>query len=73
MSEVSIAFTTSLVQLFSRVRLCDSMICSMPGLPVHHQLPELAHFSFSWLISASPSDPPLSPDSSLKGFQQRNV
>ena len=42
MSEGSIAFTTSLVQLFSRVRLCNSMICSMPGLPVHHQLPELA-------------------------------
>ena len=22
--------------------LCDPMDCSMPGLPVHHQLPELA-------------------------------
>ena len=21
--------------------LCDPMDCSMPGLPVHHQLPEL--------------------------------
>ena len=30
----------SSVQLLSRVRLCDSMVCSMPGLPVHHQLPE---------------------------------
>ena len=28
------------VQLLSRVRLCDPMNCSMPGLPVHHQLPE---------------------------------
>ena len=26
----------------SRVRLCDSMDCSTPGLPVHHQFPELA-------------------------------
>ena len=26
----------------SRPTLCDSMDCSMPGLPVHHQLPELA-------------------------------
>ena len=27
----------SSVQLLSHVRLCDSMDCSMPGLPVHHQ------------------------------------
>ena len=27
---------------FSRVRLCDPMDSSTPGLPVHHQLPELA-------------------------------
>ena len=30
----------SSVQLLSRVQLCDPMNCSMPGLPVHHQLPE---------------------------------
>ena len=34
----------SLVQFRSVVRscptLCDPMDCSMPGLPVHHQLPE---------------------------------
>ena len=24
----------------SRLTLCDPMDCSMPGLPVHHQLPE---------------------------------
>ena len=30
------------VQLLSPVRLCDSVDCSMPGFPVHHQLPELA-------------------------------
>ena len=28
------------VQSLSRVRLCDPMDCSTPGLPVHHQLPE---------------------------------
>ena len=35
-------FTAQLssVQLLSRVRLCDPMNRSMPGLPVHHQLPE---------------------------------
>ena len=32
--------TISSVQLLSRVRLCDPMNCSTPGLPVHHQLPE---------------------------------
>ena len=30
----------SSVQSLSHVRLCDPMNCSMPGLPVHHQLPE---------------------------------
>ena len=31
------------VQSLSRVQLfCDLMDCSMPGLPVHHQVPELA-------------------------------
>ena len=32
----------SSVQLLSRVRLCDPVDCSTQGLPVHHQLPELA-------------------------------
>ena len=27
-------------QSLSRVRLCDSMNCNTPGIPVHHQLPE---------------------------------
>ena len=30
----------SSVQSLSHVRLCDPMDCSMPGLPVHHQLLE---------------------------------
>ena len=33
--------TISSVQLFSRVRICNPMDCSMPDFPVHHQLPEL--------------------------------
>ena len=32
----------SSVQLLSRVQLCNSMDCSSPGFPVHHQLLELA-------------------------------
>ena len=31
----------SSVQLLSGVRLCDPMDCSMPGFPVHDELPEL--------------------------------
>ena len=30
------------LQFLSRDLLCDPVDCSMPGLPVHHQLPELA-------------------------------
>ena len=30
----------NLVQLFGHDQLCDPMDCSMPGLPVHHQLLE---------------------------------
>ena len=44
--------------------LCDPMDCSMPGFPVHHQLPELAqthvHLSTmpsNHLILSSPSPP----------------
>ena len=33
-------FIFSSVQLLSHVRLCDPMNRSIPGLPVHHQLPE---------------------------------
>ena len=33
----------SSVQSLSRVRLCDPMDCSTPGLSVHHQLLEPTH------------------------------
>ena len=38
--QCSAFFMVSSVQLLSRVRLCDPMNRSTPGLPVHHQLPE---------------------------------
>ena len=48
----------SSVQSLSCVRLCDPMDCSMPGLPVHHQLPELAqthvHLPSNHLILCRP-------------------
>ena len=49
------------VQSLSRVRLCDPMDCSTPGLPVHHQLPEFVQthvhrvvMPFNHLSSAVP-------------------
>ena len=42
--------------------LCNLMDCSMPGFPVHHQLPELAHTHIHWVGDAiQPSHPLLSP------------
>ena len=42
--------------------LCDPMDCSTPGLPVHHQLPELTQTHVHWVSDAiQPSDPLLSP------------
>ena len=42
--------------------LCDPMDCSTPGLPVHHQLPELAQTHVHWVSDAiQPSHPLSSP------------
>ena len=32
--------------------LCDPMDCSMPGLPVHHQLPEFTQTLVHWVSDA---------------------
>ena len=40
--KVDAAFEFSSVQSLRRVQLCDLQDYSMPGFPVHHQLPELA-------------------------------
>ena len=32
--------------------LCDPMDCSMPGLPVHHQLPEFTQTHVHWVSDA---------------------
>ena len=50
------------VQSLSRVWLCDPMECSTPGLPVHHQLPELTQTHVHWVGDAiQPSHPLSSP------------
>ena len=42
--------------------LCDPMICSMPGLPVHHQLPKFTQTHVHQVGDAiQPSHPPSSP------------
>ena len=52
----------SLVQSLSRVRLCDPMNRSTPGLPVHHQLPEFTQTHVHRVSDAiQPSHPPSSP------------
>ena len=55
-------FAISSVQSLSCVWLCNPMDCSMPGLPVHHQLPELAQICVHWVGDAiQPSHPVSSP------------
>ena len=46
----------------SCLTLCDPMNCSMPGLPVHHQLPEFTQTHIHWVGDAiQPSHPLFSP------------
>ena len=57
----------SLIIQFSSVAqscptLCNPMNCSMPGLPVHHQLPEFTQTHVHWVRDAiQPSHPLSSP------------
>ena len=70
----------SSVQSLSRVRLCDPMNCSTPGLPVHHQLPEFTQTLFHLVSDAiqpshplsSPSPPALNPSQNQSLFQWVN-
>ena len=55
-------FSSVRVQSLSSVRLCDTMDCSTPGFPVHHQLPELTQTHIHWVGDAiQPSHPLSSP------------
>ena len=60
----------SSVQSLSRVRLCDPMNCSTPGLPVHHQLLEFTQTHVHLVSDAIqpshplPSPSPLAPNPS---------
>ena len=43
----SVQFSSAQILNCSVVSDCDPMDCSMPGLPVHHQLPQLTQTQFS--------------------------
>ena len=59
-SVLSVQFSP--VQSLCRVWLCNPMDCSSPGLPVHHQLPELTQTHVHRVGDAiQPYDPLLSP------------
>ena len=49
-----------LLSCFSRVRLCDPVDCSTPGLPVHHQFPELTQTHVYWVGDVIQPSHPLS-------------
>ena len=68
-NQYALYFQSSSVQSRSRVRLCNPMNRSMPGLPVHYQLLESTQTNVHWVCDAiqpsyplsSPSPPTLSP------------
>ena len=52
-------------------KLCDPMYCSMPGFPVHHQLPELAQTHVHRVGDATePSHPLMSPSPPVFNLSQ---
>ena len=51
-------FSSSVARLC--LTLCDPMDCSMPGLPVHHQLPEFTQTHVRWVGDAIQLSHPLS-------------
>ena len=64
-------FLFSSVQSLSRVRLCDPMDCSMPGLSVHYQFLELTQMHVHWVGDAIKSSHPLlSPSSPTFNLSQ---
>ena len=59
------------VQSLGHVQLCGPMDCSMPGLPVHHQLPEPTQTHVHWVNNAmQPSHPLSSPSSPTFNLSQ---
>ena len=61
------------IQSLSRVRLCDPMDCSTPGLPVHHQPPEFTQTHVHWISNAIQPSHPLSSLSPAFNLPQHQV
>ena len=56
-------YSISSVESLSHVQLCDPMNHSMPGLPVHHHLPEFTQTHVHQVHDAiQPSHSPLAPN-----------
>ena len=55
--------SVSIISAQSYPTLCDPVDCSMPGLPVHHQLPEFTQTHVHWVCDAIQTSHPLSPPS----------
>ena len=54
--------------------LCNPMDCTMPGFPVHHQLPEPAQTHVHWVGDAiQPSCPQLSPSPAFNVSQHQGL
>ena len=54
--------------------LCDPMDCSMPGLPVHHLLPEFTQTHVHWVGDAiQPSHPLLPPSPAFNLSQHQGL
>ena len=65
---LSMSLVPITVQLLSCVQLCDPVNCSMPGLLVHHQLPEFTHERYGWSLDGPPEQGrPASPGPSSLG------
>ena len=68
-SNVSSVQFSSVAQ--SSLTLCDPMNCSIPGLPVHHQLPEFTQTHVHQVGDAiQPSHPLLSPSPTAPNTSQ---
>ena len=60
--------------ILSCTTLCSPMDCSMPGLPVYHQLPEFTETNVHWVGDAiQPSHPLLSPSPPTFNISQHRV
>ena len=52
------AYSVQFISVAQSCWLCNPMDCSMPGLPVHHQLPEFIQTHVHWVGDAiQPSNP----------------